>query len=91
MRVTIDEVLTAALRCGGHSRDISPKEIQDYISVNRPDAVAHYKNERSFRMTVEAIIEGCATNRVKGKSPFGFDGLERGFYRLRSDVMEWRS
>ncbi len=86
MSVSFEEVLEAARRCGGYFRDFAPCEVQDYILDDRPDILAYYQDERSFRMTVENKIEGAATNRANGKPRFYFDGLEFGWYRVRLDA-----
>ena len=86
MGVSFEEVLEAAWRHGGYLRDFAPCEVQDYILDNHPNILAYYKDERSFRMTVENKIEGSATNRANGTARYYFDGLEFGWYRVRLDA-----
>lgn len=79
-KVTIEEILEAAVRCGAYDDPVRPKQMQDLILEHRLGILTpNYSSERSLRMRVENRIERFSTNRKRGSQPFYFEGLEPGW------------
>jgi 5-methylcytosine-specific restriction protein A len=75
------EILVALMDLGGIA-DVG--QIKDRVTQVRGGAPKHYKNENSFRNTIQRIIENYCPQAedYDGTRPPLFDRVERGRYRV---------
>ncbi len=83
---TVQEIVRALRELGGTAH---VREIKDRVADNRGGIPPQYEGRRSYRMTIQKIIQRYCPQSSKSQHQHYFERVERGHYRLiRVDLAE---
>lgn len=81
-RVSFGEILETCSSCADDRGSFHIGDVKTRVLENHSGSLAQYSDERSFRNSIQGLIERSASGRAGAGPPYYFIGLNRGWHQI---------